>query len=152
MDKKSIIQFFKDRPSIPLLSICREIGISATTLRGVMSGTAPLTDKTIGKLLSVFKRYGYISYSEPINRIRTILQDERIYYSDANVFINAPLALEQIAMKTELYTLLSVLDEKEKDLKVLKTLFLDEVKTCEICSIDTSHLGFFPKCDTCDFD
>jgi hypothetical protein len=43
--------------------------------------------------------------SKILNRIDELKQDERLTYPDANVFTNAPLAIIQIALKTELNTL-----------------------------------------------
>lgn len=46
---------------------------------------------------------------EILNRIDVILNDERLSYKTANTFINAPLALIQLTMETELHTLQKVL-------------------------------------------
>lgn len=42
-------------------------------------------------------------------RIKEILADTRLKYKSANVFTNAPLALIQVALSTELHTLQRVL-------------------------------------------
>ncbi|MGV0854628.1 hypothetical protein ACTS95_08070 [Empedobacter brevis] len=50
------------------------------------------------------------------NRIREILKDERLFYPTANVLINAPLAMVQIQLQTELWTLQNVIGEINTDI------------------------------------
>ena len=50
-------------------------------------------------------------------RIENILADERIHYPTATVFENAPLALIQMSMETELRTLCWIIGKPFPDLK-----------------------------------
>lgn len=50
-------------------------------------------------------------------RIDEILADERMSYKTANIMINAPLALVQLSMETELHTLQRVLGVPLTDFK-----------------------------------
>jgi hypothetical protein len=54
------------------------------------------------------------------NRIDAILSDERISYKTASVFINAPLALIQLSLVTELYTLQKVIGQPLTNIKELR--------------------------------
>jgi len=47
-------------------------------------------------------------------RMDVIDKDERFHYEPANVFINAPLALIQVELETEMRTLKAVKAELEK--------------------------------------
>lgn len=53
-------------------------------------------------------------------RIKEILSDERLSYKTATVFENAPLALIQLQMETELHTLQKVIGEKPTSMKQLR--------------------------------
>ena len=53
-------------------------------------------------------------------RIDEILSDERLSYKSADVFINAPLALIQLSMETELHTLQRVIGTERTNLKKLR--------------------------------
>lgn len=53
-------------------------------------------------------------------RINEILADERMSYKSANVFSNAPLALIQFGMETELHTLQKVLGVPLTNIKELR--------------------------------
>lgn len=53
-------------------------------------------------------------------RIDEILSDERLSYPTANVFINAPLALVQVQLQTELWTLEKVLGKETTNIKKLR--------------------------------
>lgn len=53
-------------------------------------------------------------------RINEILSDERLAYKTANVFTNAPLALVQISLQTELHTLQKVIGVKPTNMKELR--------------------------------
>lgn len=54
------------------------------------------------------------------SRINEILSDERIAYKTANVFTNAPLALIQIGLQTELHTLQKVIGVEATNIKELR--------------------------------
>lgn len=53
-------------------------------------------------------------------RIEEILTDERLLDRTANIFINAPLALIQLKLETELHTLQLVLGLPLTNFKVLR--------------------------------
>ena len=53
-------------------------------------------------------------------RIAEILSDERLSYKTATVFANAPLALIQLSLSTELHTLQRVLGVPLTNLKQLR--------------------------------
>ncbi len=53
-------------------------------------------------------------------RIKEILADDRLAYKTATIFGNAPLALIQITMETELHTLEKVLGLPLTDIKKLR--------------------------------
>ncbi len=53
-------------------------------------------------------------------RIDEILSDERLSYKTATVFENAPLALIQYSLETELHTLQQVIDVELTDIKQLR--------------------------------
>jgi len=53
-------------------------------------------------------------------RIKEILSDERLSYKTATVFANAPLAMIQLQMETELHTLQKVLGVELTDIKALR--------------------------------
>jgi hypothetical protein len=53
-------------------------------------------------------------------RINEILADERLSYKTATVFANAPLALIQWGLETELHTLEKVLGLPKTDIKKLR--------------------------------
>jgi hypothetical protein len=61
-----------------------------------------------------------MSKEEIQNRINAILSDERIAYKTASVFINAPLALIQLSLVTELHTLQKVIGQTLTDIKALR--------------------------------
>jgi hypothetical protein len=54
------------------------------------------------------------------SRISEILADERMSYKTATVFANAPLALIQLGMTTELHTLQKVLGVPLTNIKELR--------------------------------
>lgn len=54
------------------------------------------------------------------NRIEEILNDERLSYSTASVYVNAPLALIQYGLQVELHTLQKVLSIPLTDIKKLR--------------------------------
>lgn len=54
------------------------------------------------------------------SRISEILSDERMSYKTANLFTNAPLALIQLGMETELHTLQKVLGLPLTNLRELR--------------------------------
>lgn len=59
-------------------------------------------------------------------RLSELLNDERLDYPDATVFENAPLALTQLSIKTEIRTLLWMLNyDGAVDLKSLREKFKD---------------------------
>ena len=51
-------------------------------------------------------------------RIAELKADERLGYPPANVFVNAPLALIQVALKNELMALSWVLKESEEEKEI----------------------------------
>ncbi len=53
-------------------------------------------------------------------RIAEILADERMSYKSATVFANAPLAMIQLIMETELHTLQNVLGIEKTNIKALR--------------------------------
>jgi hypothetical protein len=53
-------------------------------------------------------------------RIEEILFDERLGYSVATIFENAPLALIQLSLECELHTLEWVLGKKLTNMKILR--------------------------------
>lgn len=53
-------------------------------------------------------------------RISNILEDERLSYKTATVFVNAPLALIQTILETELHTLQDVLQVPRTNIKALR--------------------------------
>ena len=55
-------------------------------------------------------------------RINELLADERLSYKAENIFSNAPLALIQLTMETELHTLQKVLGAKLTSFKELRAL------------------------------
>lgn len=54
------------------------------------------------------------------NRIATLLGDDRLHYRSATVFENAPLALIQIQMETEINVLSWILEEPPPKIKRAK--------------------------------
>lgn len=54
------------------------------------------------------------------NRIKEILSDERLSYKVATIFENAPLALTQIVLETELHTLQNVIGAERTNIKKLR--------------------------------
>lgn len=58
--------------------------------------------------------------SEIQARIQEILSDDRLSYKTALIQINAPLALIQLSLETELHTLQKVLGIKRTDIKELR--------------------------------
>lgn len=54
------------------------------------------------------------------NRISEILKDERLFYPTANVLTNAPLAMIQIQLQTELWTLQKVIGEPNTDIQKMR--------------------------------
>jgi hypothetical protein len=61
-----------------------------------------------------------MSKEEIQNRIDMILSDERIAYKTASVFTNAPLALIQLSLMTELHTLQKVIGQPLTNIKKLR--------------------------------
>lgn len=57
---------------------------------------------------------------EILKRIKEIKSDERLSYESADIFSNAPLALIQLSMKTELHTLEKVLQIPLTNFKKLR--------------------------------
>lgn len=58
---------------------------------------------------------------EEINaRISEILKDERLHYKTANIRINAPLALIQLSLETEVHTLQTVLGVELTNFKSIR--------------------------------
>lgn len=53
-------------------------------------------------------------------RIAEILADERLSYSPANIFNNAPLALVQVTLRTELHTLQRVLGVEPTNVETIR--------------------------------
>lgn len=54
------------------------------------------------------------------DRVALLLKDERLYYPAATVFENAPLALIQLSMETQIHALQSVLKIKRTDFNKLR--------------------------------
>jgi hypothetical protein len=53
-------------------------------------------------------------------RIQEILDDKRMHYKTANIVVNAPLAMVQLTLETELHTLQDVLGTERTYIKDLR--------------------------------